>query len=52
MERRLNVLTIIARSIVLAVIIIAGASVVHNVTAALTMAVGDWPALLRSAALP
>ena len=35
MEWRLNALTVIARGIVMTLIIIAGASIVHNVTAAL-----------------
>jgi len=41
MEWRLNVMTIVAKGILMAVIVIAGASIVHNVTAALMAAAGD-----------
>jgi hypothetical protein len=40
MQRRLNLLTMVAKGIVMALLILAGASIVRNVTAALTSMVG------------
>ncbi len=40
MQWRLNALTILAKGIVMALLILAGASIVRNVTAALTSMVG------------
>jgi len=40
MQWRLNLLTMLAKGIVMALLILAGASIVRNVTAALTAVVG------------
>jgi len=40
MQWRLNVLTIIAKGILMALVVVAGARIVRNVTAALIAAVG------------
>jgi hypothetical protein len=40
MQWRLNLLTMVARGVVMAVLILAGASIVRNVTSALTSMVG------------
>jgi hypothetical protein len=40
MQWRLNVLTMLAKGIVMAMLVLAGASIVRNVTAALTSVVG------------
>jgi hypothetical protein len=40
MQWRLNLLTMVAKGIVMAVLIVAGASIVRNVTVALTSMVG------------
>jgi hypothetical protein len=40
MQWRLNLLTMVAKGIVMTLLVLAGASIVHNVTAALTALVG------------
>jgi hypothetical protein len=40
MQWRLNLMTMVAKGIVMTLLVLAGASIVHNVTAALTAAVG------------
>ncbi len=40
MQWRLNVLTVVAKGVVMALLVLAGANIVHNVTAALTAVVG------------
>jgi hypothetical protein len=40
MQWRLNLLTMVAKGVVMALLILAGASIVRNVTAALTSMVG------------
>jgi hypothetical protein len=47
MELRLNVMTVIAKFVLMAVIVLAGTNIVRNVTVSLTSAVGACGAGLR-----
>lgn len=51
MNRRLSAITVVAKGMILAALVLVGASVVHNVTVALMTAVSACGGVMHTAAL-